>query len=124
VTTGAKIFLGSAAFGATVGALYWVVAREPAGTVLLAFFAGAPLFVATYLWRGARDPRRPPEDRPDADPSAFDGREVGTLIPHSAWPVILGLAALLVGGGLVFGVWLLLPAAALFAVATIGFAAE
>jgi hypothetical protein len=124
VTTAAKIFLGSAAFGATVGTLYWLVAREPAGTVLLAFFAGAPLFVAVYLWRGARGSRRPPEDRSDADPSAPDGSVVGTFIPESAWPVITGAASLLVAGGMVFGVWLLLPAAVLFALATIGFARE
>jgi hypothetical protein len=124
VTTAAKVFLGSAAFGGTVGTLYWVVAREPAGTVLLAFFAGAPLFVAVYLWRGARGPRRPPEDRPDADPSSFDGREVGTFVAESAWPVVTAVATTLVAGGLVFGVWLLLPAAAMFAAATIGFARE
>jgi hypothetical protein len=124
MTTGAKVFLGSAGFGATVGALYWLVAREPAGTILLAFFAAAPLLVAAYLWRGVRGLRRPPEDRPDANPGAFDGREVGTFIPQSAWPVILAVASMLVAAGLVFGVWLLLPAAAMFALATIGFARE
>jgi hypothetical protein len=123
VTTAAKIFLSAAVFGAAIGGLYWVVAREPTGTVLLAFFAAAPLIAAVYLWRGARgDP--PPEDSPDADPGGFAGVELGIFATESAWPVIFAGASLLVGVGFVFGTWLLLPAGALFAVATVGLVRE
>ena len=124
MTTAAKIFLGAAAFGAAVGGLYWVVAREPAGTVLLAFFGAAPLIAAVYLWRGARAGPPPPEDRPDADPGGSAGIELGTFATESAWPAIFAVASLLVGVGFVFGIWLLLPAGALFTVATIGLVRE
>lgn len=123
MTTAAKIFLGAAAFGAAVGGLYWVVAGEPAGTVLLAFFGVAPLIAAVYLWRGARSGPPPPEDRPDADPGGAS-IELGTFATESAWPVIFAGASLLVGVGFVFGIWLLLPAAALFVVATVGLVRE
>jgi hypothetical protein len=124
VTTAAKVFLGSAAFGAGVGTLYWFVTGEPTGTVLLAFFGTAPLIVAVYLWRRTRAGSTPAEDRPDADPAAVRGLEVGTFVAESAWPVIFAGASLLVAVGLVFGVWLLLPAGALFAVAAIGLVRE
>jgi hypothetical protein len=123
MSTAAKVFLGAAAFGAAIGGLYWVVAREPTGTVLLAFFGAAPLIAAVYLWRAARG-GPPPEDRPDADPGGFAGMDLGMFATESAWPVIFAGASLLVGVGFVFGIWLLLPAGALFAVATVGLVRE
>jgi Cytochrome c oxidase subunit IV len=124
VTTAAKIFVGGAAFGAAIGGLYWWVAREPTGTVLLAFFGMAPLIAATYLWRGTRGRPVPPEDRPEADPGGSAGLEVGTFSTESAWPIIFAGASLVVGVGLVFGTWLLLPAGVLFAVAAVGLVRE
>jgi Cytochrome c oxidase subunit IV len=124
VTTAAKIFLGAAAFGVAIGGLYWWVAREPTGTVLLAFFGVAPLIAAAYLWRGTRAGPVPPEDRPDADAAASAGLDVGTFSTESAWPVIFAGASLVVGLGVVFGVWLLLPAGALFTVAAVGLVRE
>ncbi len=122
MTTATRVLVGSGAFGLLVGTAYWLVTYEPAGTVLLLSFGVAPLLVAAYLWSRRIEPG--PEDRPDALPEEAAGQPVGTFVATSAGPVILAGAALLLAGGLVFGTWLLLPAAALFALALVRLAAE
>ncbi len=44
-----RLFAGAAAFAALVGGLYWVVAAEHAGAVMLLASAVAFLLVASYL---------------------------------------------------------------------------
>lgn len=124
MSTATKVLAGSGAFGLVVGTAYWMAAYEPAGFTLLLSFGVAPLLVAGYLWGRLRGAEPGPEDRPDARPGEAAGQTVGTFVATSAWPVILAGASLLLAGGLVFGIWLLLPAAALFAVAIVGLAAE
>jgi Cytochrome c oxidase subunit IV len=122
MTTGIKVLLASGAFGLVVGAAHWMMTSEPAGTVLLLSFGVAPLVVAGYLWSRRTEPG--PEDRADARPEETAGQPVGVFVATSAWPVILAVASMLLAGGLVFGIWLLLPAAALFTLALVRLAGE
>jgi hypothetical protein len=122
--TGAKVFLGSALFSAAIGLLYWLVSREPAGTALLASMFLAPGMLAVYTGLMMRGRKLPPEDRAGAGPADGADEPAGTFAVASAWPIILGAGSLLVAAGLAYGVWLLLPAAALFTLALVGLARE
>lgn len=122
--TGAKVFLGSALFSAAIGLLYWLVSEEPAGTALLASMVLAPGTLAVYTALSARGRELPSQDRSEAGPADGAEEPVGTFAAASAWPIILGAGSLLVAAGLAYGVWLLLPAAALFALAVVGLARE
>lgn len=122
--TAAKVFLGSAVFSLVIATVYWLVSSEPAGTILLASMVLAPGLMAGFAALAAGGPGRAPEDRANALPGAAAGQPVGTFTPRSAWPAILALGSLFVAGGLVFGMWLLLPAGALFALALVGLARE
>lgn len=122
--TGAKVFLGSALFSAAIGLLYWLVSGEPAGTALLASMVLAPGTLAVYASLSARGQELPPQDRPEAGPADGADEPVGTFAAASAWPVILGAGSLLVAAGLAYGVWLLIPAAALLMLAVVGLARE
>ncbi|MGH2674638.1 MAG: aa3-type cytochrome oxidase subunit IV [Actinomycetota bacterium] len=122
--TGAKVFLGSAVFALVISTIYWFVTYEPAGTVLLVSMILAPGLMAAFAAAGSRGPGRPPEDRPDADPSAPDALVLGPVTPFSVWPALLGAVSLFLSAGLAYGVWLLLPAGAAFVVALVGLARE
>jgi hypothetical protein len=140
-----RFFLRTAVYSVVIAAIYWFAsyaetgAYEWAGTVLLAFVvfsAGAFVFVTGIhvpaAWRSAvrggiggtlnrtfgmaEDPasgaRHPLEGGPELLPTA------------SPRPIIGGAAALLVGLGLVYGPWLLLPGIALAIGAIIGWIAQ
>ena len=122
--TGAKVFLGSATFALVISMAYWFVTSEPTGTALLVSMILAPGLMAAYAASVSSGPTRPPQDRPDADPSAPDALVLGPVVPASIWPIALGGGALLVAAGLAYGVWLLLPAGAVFLVTVVGLARE
>lgn len=137
-----RFFLRTAVYAAVVATVYWFVSGTAqfrydwAGTVMLAFvvFAtGIVVTVAGIAVEGARGDLRPSSGTPL-------GRAVGTLnrilgfadrtdrasdqplahglepIPQvSVWPIIAGFAALLIGLGLVFGPFLLVPGIAVAA---------
>ncbi|MEO8510868.1 MAG: cytochrome c oxidase subunit 4 [Chloroflexota bacterium] len=140
-----RFFLRTAVYSIVIAAIYWFAsyaetgAYEWAGTVLLAFVvfsAGAFVFVTGIhvpsAWRStvrggvggtlyrafgmAEDPdtvaRHPLDGGPELFPSA------------SPWPIIGGAAALLIGLGLVYGPWLLLPGIALAIGTVIGWIAQ
>jgi len=140
-----RFFLRTAVYSVVIAAIYWFAsyaetgAYEWAGTVLLAFVvfsAGAFVFVTGIhvpaAWRStvrggiggtlnrvfgmAEDPdivaRHPLEGGPELLPTA------------SPWPIIGGAAALLIGLGLVYGPWLLLPGIAVAIGAVIGWIAQ
>lgn len=121
--TGAKVFLGSATFALVISMIYWFTTSEPTGTALLVSMILAPGLMAAYAASVSSGPR-PPEDRPDAVPSAPDASVYGPLVPASVWPIAVGGGALLVAAGLAYGVWLLLPAGAVFLVTLAGLARE
>jgi hypothetical protein len=125
-----RFFLRTTLYSAAVGVLYWYISYEVAGSVMLAFVVLATGLVVGFLTIAVRATR--------GELAAGDGgavsrlarpilQTVGVVVPRtaalevrlgaglgrfprgSAWPMIGGAGALLVGLGLVYGPWLLLP---------------
>lgn len=128
-----RLFLRTGAWIVGAGIVYWLVSSEPAGTVLLGF-----LFVAllAFVLAGASFAPEAVRGLRDARPLRFVGRLIGFeervedppplrsdpgVVPlASAWPVITAAALVVVGMGLIFGTWLLLPGIVLVAIGGIG----
>lgn len=74
-----------AIFFGVVAPAYWLIAREIAGTFVLAFTSVLGIIIAGYLTITSRtfDPR--PEDRRDAEVIEGAG-EYGFFAPSSIWP--------------------------------------
>jgi cytochrome c oxidase subunit IV len=123
VKVGARIFIGTGVFGIVVGAIYWYVSSEAAGTTLLLAMGIAPLILAGYVLR-RREREVPPEDRPDARPEDAAGEVVGSFPAESAWPIALAGSSVLVLGGLVYGPALLVLGCIGFAVCIVGLMRE
>ncbi|MBO0769955.1 MAG: cytochrome c oxidase subunit 4 [Actinobacteria bacterium] len=90
-----------------------ILAREPAGSMMLGVFALAMLYLGRELYRGATTDR------------AEDGQaqaEVGPehVFPSSWWPVVMALGIALVAAGLVFTPVLTVEGAVIFVVAVVG----
>jgi hypothetical protein len=93
-----RLFLSSAAFSAALAIAYWLVAHEPAGTVLLGFMTAALLVIAVYMILAERNADLF-ADREDATPADARGERIGTFVLHSPAPFWIGvaLAGLLLG---------------------------
>jgi hypothetical protein len=93
-------------FFGLVGAVYWLLSHEDAGSVMLLgtfLLGGVP--GGYYLWWSHRMSPRP-SDNPEA--SVEDGAGVvGAFPASSVWPFVLGLGATFVALAFVFGVWTL-----------------
>jgi Cytochrome c oxidase subunit IV len=124
VRTGGKVALGSAAFAAAIGLIYWFVAYEPAGAALLAGFAAAMLLIAAYVALRLRAAAPDPQDRAEAGPEEASGEEVGAFPSESLWPLVLAFGSMLLVGGLVYGVWLALVGAVVTAWSLVRLIAE
>ena len=136
-----RFFLRTAAYTAVIAVLYWILSYEWAGSVMLAFVAVATglvvvvFFLAVQATRcqldsGARgvlrrageligrvvgfsEPRGPAGSEPLA--AGLEPIPLG-----SVWPLVAAAAASMIGLGLVYGPWLLLPWVALAAVTVWG----
>lgn len=106
----AKIFGGIAVFIAVIGAIYWFVSYEHAGSTFLALTAAMALMTAVYVgW---------PRKAHDSDDAAHEEHEPGHD-PHdgvwfpeaSIWPFAIGAGMVAVGNGLLLGRWFLIPSA-------------
>jgi cytochrome c oxidase subunit IV len=108
-------FLGRlAAYGLLIGVIYWFVAYEIAGTVLLLAFGLAAGFATIVLLLDVRRRRRGPLPRrpadwlglasDDSDPPFAD--EPATLPAGSGAPLEFGFGLAVAALGLVFGAWL------------------
>jgi len=122
-----ELTLFAAAFVAGLAALYWFTSYEQAGTTLLVFGGTAYAIMCGYLFiqavRWHRSKTSRPEDRKDGQ--AADGAgEVGYFPAATVWPAAIGLGAVLVGLGLVFGFWFIVIGAIVLAGAVIGYAVE
>jgi len=132
-----RFFLRTALYTALIAVLYWIVSYEWAGSVLLAFVAVATglmvvaFFVAVHATRGeltagtrgalrragavvARvvgfaEPRGPAGAAPLA--AGLEPIPLGSI-----WPLLGAAAAVMLGLGLVYGPWLVLPGIALLAI--------
>jgi hypothetical protein len=87
-----RFFLFLAAFALVIGAIYWLVSREPAGSVLLLAFGVATGVMGVVLHRmGRRD-----VDRPFLD-------EAGRLPSETAAPLAAGAGIALISLATIFG---------------------
>ena len=136
-----RFFLRVALFVLVVGAIYWFVSYEAAGTALLVFAGLAAVFFIGHIAlhvRATRVAAVPGSGSALGRLAGAVNRVVGVderpmeeaesplaatdqLFPTaSAWPVIGALAALLVGLGVVYGPWLTVPGIALAVAAVWG----
>lgn len=89
--TGLVLFVSSAVFAAVIATVYWFVAHEPAGTMLLGFMSAALVVVALYMTFAERDADLY-ADRKDATMADAAGEHVGTYVTHSPVPFWIGVA--------------------------------
>ena len=101
-----RLFLSSAAFTAVLAVSYWLVAHDPAGTVLLGFMPAALLVIAGYMVAAERNAGLYADDE-NATPAGARGERIGTFVLHSPAPFWIGLALM----GLLLGL-VVAPAAA------------
>ena len=102
-----RMFGGLAAFFGLLGAVYWVMSKEPAGTAALVFTAGLGFLTAFYLLFTARRVEPLPEDDDEGDIAEGAG-EQGFYSPNSWWPLPLGVGSATIAMGVVFLMWWLI----------------
>ena len=117
-TTGG-VLLASALFALVVGAVYWFLSYESAGSWMLLTMTAALAIGAGYLTL-ARRRSSLPADRKDARPADARGEEVGVFASRSAWPAVLALGCAVGLTGLIYGWWLAVLGAGGVARALIG----
>ena len=131
-----RFFLRTGLYAAVIAVIYWFASYDPvhdtydwAGTALLVAVALAGIGVVAVMavfarralrggpgsttqvlarWLGMADPGGPADETPLAT-------ELDPLPASSVWPLMAGLAATLIGLGLVYGPWLWLPGVVLLA---------
>ncbi len=91
-----------------VGAAYWFLSYEAAGTVLLIGFGLATGAGFTLLRSSAR---RPPAEAGSTEPDGPFGDESGPLPTRSAAPLAVGLGVAVIGMAGAFGPWFVLAGA-------------
>lgn len=127
-----RVFLAIGSFVALLAVIYWATAYEESGVVMLLVAGGLGLWIAAYLWLQLRGPVGPTVAAElAAEAAAAEGRTVAGAgvaeegqyyLPHaSAWPFAIGLGAATVANGLVLGLWVIVPGAALMALGIGGF---
>jgi|SRR5690625_928167 len=100
------LFLAGPVFFLPVAIIYGFLADwEPVGVVSLLLLTGLYGLVCVYLWLVSRriDPR--PEDDPYGEVAEHAG-EYGVFSPHSWWPFVLGVAAMLIFFGVAAAWWI------------------
>lgn len=116
--TQAQMLTGIGLFLFVISLVYGFLSKEAAGTTMLVLAGGLVTLTAAYL--GLHKPRETSVDEPERA-HHIDG-SAEPWFPHaSIWPFTIGVGAVLVGNGLLLGLWLTLPAAAVLGAAVIGF---
>ena len=116
-TVQVRVFAGLALFLVALSVGYGIWTREYAGTTLLLLTAGLTGLNAVYLWW-----RRPLRTAGEASTGEADDEPwfpVGSI-----WPFAIGVGVVLVGNGLLLGLWLFLPSVVVLAAAVWGFAGQ
>ena len=141
-----RFFLRTALYSAVISAIYWFASYDAvrdrydwAGTAMLVATALAAAAVVAVL---AASVRRARDGTTGGSPLAVVNRVIGLGDPGgaaddaplsveldpmptgSAWPVAAGIAAMLIGLGLVYGPWLWLPGLVLLVAAVWGWVTE
>ncbi len=100
MTIGLRLFLSSARSRIAIAVAYWLVAREPAGTMLLGFMAFGLSFVAGYMIVAEREADLC-GDSATADNGDAAGEIVGSYSIRSPLPIATAAAMTSIGVGLV-----------------------
>lgn len=112
-----RFFFRTALYTGLITVVYWFVAYEWAGTVLLAALFGAALsfvLITTVIVPATRSGRLTAPgllgftEGDGESETALEIAEEG-FPAASIWPVALALGGLLIGLGAIFGLWLLVP---------------
>lgn len=114
--------LGSAFYLAVAG-IYWYFSRDQIGTTALALTGALAFLVAFYVLYTSKRVYPRPEDRLDAEVDEADP-EYGFFSPHSWWPLLIGIAAAVIGAGLIFAVWVIVFGFFLLLIALVGWMFE
>jgi hypothetical protein len=112
-------WLGVTAFFIVIGAVYWFTSYEDAGTTMLVATSLLGLLAGGYLYLQSRKYPPRPQDRPDATLEEGAG-PVDEFPAPSIWPFVFGLGATVFATGFVFGIWVILPGAALLGLGLVG----
>jgi Cytochrome c oxidase subunit IV len=113
-------------FVGILAAVYWFTSYEDAGAILLVVGAAMYATLSGYLYLQSRRLRNgPPRPADDEDPPEPTGDvPVGYFPVASVWPAALGVGAVSLALGLVFGIWFFVIAAILVVGAIIGYSVE
>ena len=122
--TARTIAFGSAGFFAVVGAVYWALSGELAGTLLLFGLAAASGLLGWYLRRRDVAAAAGPADRADAEPADAADEDLGAFDTASVWPPVVAAGAALVGTGAIFGSGVLLVGAVVTTAGLAGLVAQ
>lgn len=113
-----RVFLAIGGLVTVLAVIYWFTSYEDAGSVLLALSAVLAIWCGTYLWLQLRQQRRAAGE----DVALPAEAEAMPYLPHaSVWPFAIGLGGATVLNGLVLGIWVMVPGAALMALGIGGF---
>jgi hypothetical protein len=128
-----RVFLVIGTGVLVLGIIYWVTSYESTGVVLLLLSSGLAAWVGGFLWLGQRragpatvEAIQAAGEMQAADGVATAGTGLDTApehyLPHaSVWPFAIGLGAATLANGLVLGLWVIVPGAALMALGLGGF---
>ena len=120
-----RVCLGAALFLGIIDLIYWFTSNDDAGTACLLFSFFAYALIGSFLflqWRRRKGIPRP-EDRDDAEMSDGAG-EVGFFPAASIWPAGIGIGAVFLAIGLIYGVWYLFIGGVFVIGSLIGFMVE
>jgi hypothetical protein len=121
-----RVALFGMVFMGVLAVIYWFTSYEDAGATMLLLAAGMYAIICGYLYlqsRRLRHRRPRPEDLEDP-PAAEGDVEIGFFPAASVWPAALGLGAVNLALGLVFGLWFFVIAGILLFGAIIGYSVE
>jgi len=119
-------FIGLGIFFIPVAFAYITVSNwEPIGSTVFIMLMFMAFMIAGYLWLLGRRIRIEDrwEDRLDAEIAESTG-EVGVFSPTSWWPLVAGAGATLVFLAVAAGWWIMVPAAILAIIGTVGMVME
>ncbi len=110
-------------FYSMLAAVYWYLSRDEVGTTALALTGALAFLIAFYSLYTSKRVFPRPEDRLDGEIDEADP-EYGFYSPHSWWPLVVALSAMVVVLGLIFAVWLIVLGVALLVLSLIGWLFE
>jgi len=117
------LFALGSAFYLTIAAIYWFFSRDAIGTTALALTGALAFLVGFYALYTSKRVYPRPEDRLNAEVDEADP-EYGFFSPHSWWPLMIGIAVLVIAFGLIFAVWIIVFGVFLLFIALVGWMFE